>query len=708
MKGYNGGIICYGETGTGKTYTIREIIPQVINQIFDFIDESDSSNQLFKIDVSIIEVFKEQVNDLIDIKNTNLNLRDQKNKILIIDNLTHVGVSSKEQLSKVINKGLSNRNINTPSSKEHNSKSHFIIMITIFNYYRDKNSMKIGKLNIVDLEGSERISKTKMEGEPLEEQKLINKSLIALSRIVQNLSNENDNITYAPYRDSKLTRIISDYFGGNAYTCLILNCSKHEFSTTETRNTLMFGEKCKKIKNRPIINIEKNINQSILLSELFGIEEILASYKNVDKDNKLINDKDINDYIDSDMNQAMDSDTNDKMDRNIKQKSDKKRNKSIEKYKEPIMDKKNGPNQNMEDYSNPNLENELIQIMNNDSNIDRRKIPNLNRIISPNKDKKINKNINKDINPNKDKNINPNKNKNINPNIEEIMAKYKDNDINENIDMHLNKSPDKSRDLNHSINLNKIPNMDKDINQNIELNKMPNNIPNFDRDLNQNMNKNAIPNMDKDINQNMKINMITNMDNDINQNMNRNMIPNFDNDINQNMNRNMIPNIVSDTNQNMNTNMIPISNRDMSQYMDLFINNTMDKNMNNYIDKNINKSMDKNRNKSMEKIPIRNKDWQNKNYPNIVDRPIILRNDYDRLLIEQLKEKIKILENDKIQLINELENMVNLVNNKNRDEVQNNKLNNLQNILNEKEFKEKELINQIDSIKALYEQKINE
>ena len=205
--------------------------------------------------------------------------------------------------------------------------------------------MKIGKLNIVDLEGSERISKTKMGKEPLEEQKLINKSLIALSRIVQNLSNENDNITYAPYRDSKLTRIISDCFGGNAFTTLILNCSKHEFSTTETRNTLMFGEKCKRIKNRPVINIEKNVNQSIMLGELFGIEEILASYKNADKDNKLINDKDINDN-DSDFNQAMDSDTNQNLGRNIKPKSDKKKNMSTEQAKKPDIDRKKIQNMN--------------------------------------------------------------------------------------------------------------------------------------------------------------------------------------------------------------------------------------------------------------------------------------------------------------------------------------------------------------------------
>jgi len=213
LKGYNGGIICYGETGTGKTSTINNIIPFVISQIFEYINETDINNELFKIDVSIIEIYKEQVNDLLDIKNTNLNLIEQKNKKLIIDNLTHIGVSSEEQLSKVINQGITNRNNNYPSYKDHNSKSHFIIMITLYHYYKQENYMKIGTLYLVDLEGSERISKTNTEGESLEEQKLINKSLIALSIIVQNLSNESDNISYAPYRDSKLTRILSYCFG---------------------------------------------------------------------------------------------------------------------------------------------------------------------------------------------------------------------------------------------------------------------------------------------------------------------------------------------------------------------------------------------------------------------------------------------------------------------------------------------------------------
>ena len=80
LQGYNGGIICYGETGTGKTYTIKDIYPQVISQIFEYINESDIENELFKIEVSIIEIYKEQVNDLIDKKNTNLNIIEKKDK----------------------------------------------------------------------------------------------------------------------------------------------------------------------------------------------------------------------------------------------------------------------------------------------------------------------------------------------------------------------------------------------------------------------------------------------------------------------------------------------------------------------------------------------------------------------------------------------------------------------------------------------------
>ena len=251
LLGYNTSLICYGETGTGKTFTIKEITPLIVSQIFSYINESDTDNELFKIELSSFEIFKEQINDLINTNNKNLNLIQND-----IDNLTNVSINSSEQMLSVLNEIINSRN--------KKQESHFIIRINLYHYIKQKNCIIISKLFICDLEGSERLSKNKLN----EEQKLINKSLISLSLVVNNLSSKEN---YIPYRDSKLTQILSESFGGNCYTCIILTCSKHELSSTETRNTLIFGEKAKKISNNPVLNIQKNFNknnQNLFLSEI--------------------------------------------------------------------------------------------------------------------------------------------------------------------------------------------------------------------------------------------------------------------------------------------------------------------------------------------------------------------------------------------------------------------------------------------------------
>ena len=255
LLGYNTSIICYGETGTGKTFTIKEIIPLIVNQIFSYINESDTDNELFKIELSSIEIFKEQINDLINPSNKNLNLIQND-----IDNLTNVSINSSEQMISILNEVINLRN-----KKQEESKSHFIIRIILYHYIKQKNCIINSKLFISDLEGSERLSNNYKLNE---EQKLINKSLVALSIIVNNLSFRNN---YIPYRDSKLTQILSESFGGNCYTSLILTCSKHELSSLETRNTLIFGEKARNIENNPVLNIQKDINKknhNLFLSEI--------------------------------------------------------------------------------------------------------------------------------------------------------------------------------------------------------------------------------------------------------------------------------------------------------------------------------------------------------------------------------------------------------------------------------------------------------
>ena len=273
LMGYNGAIICYGQTGTGKTYTMNEITPLAVKQIFNGVNEADSDNEIFKIDVSVIEIYKEQVNDIIDIKKTNLNLIENKMKKnkLIIENLTTVAVSTENELNDIIYKGTLKRNTNSTTMKEFTAKSHNIIIITIYRYYKDKNCMRTGTLYLCDLEGSEKITKMNpVEGENIEEQKLINKSLSALGSVVQSLSIKNDTTFHVPYRDSKLTRILSECLGGSAYTTLILTCTQNEYNLSETRNTLLFGERAKKIRNRPIVNYENNADKNPIMREVLN------------------------------------------------------------------------------------------------------------------------------------------------------------------------------------------------------------------------------------------------------------------------------------------------------------------------------------------------------------------------------------------------------------------------------------------------------
>ena len=273
LMGFNGAIICYGQTGTGKTYTMNEITPLAVNQIFNGIGASDKDNEIFKIEVSIIEIYKEQVNDVLDSKKTNLNLIENKlkRKNLTIENLTTVSVNTENELNDIIYKGTIKRNTNNTTMREYTAKSHNIIIITIYRYYKDKNYLRTGTLYLCDLEGSEKITKMNpVEGESIEEQKLVNKSLSALASVVQSLSIKNDTIFHVPYRDSKLTRILAECLGGSAYTTLILTCTQNEYNLSETRNTLLFGERAKKIRNKPIINIELNADKNPIIKEILN------------------------------------------------------------------------------------------------------------------------------------------------------------------------------------------------------------------------------------------------------------------------------------------------------------------------------------------------------------------------------------------------------------------------------------------------------
>ena len=118
-------------------------------------------------------------------------------------------------------------------------------------------SSKTGKLYLVDLAGSEKVGKTGAKGNTLEEAKTINKSLATLGMVINNLTDGHS--THVPYRDSKLTRILQESLGGNAKTGLIITCSPSVYNDSETIGTLKFGQRAKKVKNKPKVNKDLSV-----------------------------------------------------------------------------------------------------------------------------------------------------------------------------------------------------------------------------------------------------------------------------------------------------------------------------------------------------------------------------------------------------------------------------------------------------------------
>ena len=274
LNGYNGTVLAYGQTSSGKTYTMegemefertQGIIPRMISHVFKFIYNTEGTD--FIIKVSMIEIYQEKIRDLLDISRVNLNIREDNIKGIYVDGCSERYVGCPNDVLTLLELGSSNRAQAATNMNEHSSRSHSIFILTITQTNKKEGGSKIGKLYLVDLAGSEKISKTGATGHTLEEAKIINKSLTTLGRVINNLTDGKS--THVPYRESKLTRVLQESLGGNSKTCLIITCSPSIYNETESLSTLRFGERAKKIKNKP------KINKEITVAELQKLVEQL-------------------------------------------------------------------------------------------------------------------------------------------------------------------------------------------------------------------------------------------------------------------------------------------------------------------------------------------------------------------------------------------------------------------------------------------------
>lgn len=272
FEGFNGTIFAYGQTSSGKTHTMqgtdindeqqKGIIPRIVSYIFNQIDEADDSIE-FTIKVSMIEIYMERIRDLLDPKKINLQVHEDKEKGIFIGDVTETYVTEAFEVYQIMQLGNENRSIGVTDMNKQSSRSHSCFIITITQNNSIDFSCKTGKLYLVDLAGSEKISKTNASGQTLNEAKKINKSLSTLGLVINNLTDGKSK--HIPYRDSKLTRILQESLGGNSKTCLIITCSPSVYNEAETISTLRFGQRAKKIQNKPKINKELSVAELKLM-----------------------------------------------------------------------------------------------------------------------------------------------------------------------------------------------------------------------------------------------------------------------------------------------------------------------------------------------------------------------------------------------------------------------------------------------------------
>ncbi|NXX86487.1 KIF4 protein, partial [Urocolius indicus] len=270
FKGYNATVLAYGQTGSGKTYSMGGtytanqehepsvgIIPRVIELLFK--EKEQRQDWEFTLKVSYLEIYNEDILDLLCPlrERSQISIREEPKEGIKIVGLTERSVTCAQETVSCLEQGNSSRTVAATAMNSQSSRSHAIFTICIEQKRKsDKTSSFHSKLHLVDLAGSERQKKTKAEGDRLKEGININRGLLCLGNVISALGDENKKGGFIPYRDSKLTRLLQDSLGGNSHTLMIACVSPADSNLEETLNTLRYADRARKIKNKPIVNLD--------------------------------------------------------------------------------------------------------------------------------------------------------------------------------------------------------------------------------------------------------------------------------------------------------------------------------------------------------------------------------------------------------------------------------------------------------------------
>ncbi|XP_021284617.1 kinesin-like protein KIN-7N isoform X2 [Herrania umbratica] len=286
VDGFNGTAFAYGQTSSGKTFTMNGsstdpgIIHRAVNDIFQKIQTI--SDREFLIRVSYMEIYNEEINDLFTVENQKLQIHESLERGIFVAGLREEIVNNAEQVMNLLQSGEVNRHFGETNMNARSSRSHTIFRMVIESKGKDASSsgdysssdaIRVSVLNLVDLAGSERIAKTGAGGVRLKEGKYINKSLMVLGNVINKLSDGAKQRAHIPYRDSKLTRILQPALGGNAKTSIICTVAPEEVHVEETKGTLLFASRAKRITNCAQVN-EILTDAALLKRQKLEIEEL--------------------------------------------------------------------------------------------------------------------------------------------------------------------------------------------------------------------------------------------------------------------------------------------------------------------------------------------------------------------------------------------------------------------------------------------------
>lgn len=258
LEGYNGTVLAYGQTGCGKSFTMRGLIERALEHLFEATSTASSETRYLAL-LSYLEIYNERLRDLLqDDSGETLTLKEDPTRgIYVAGGLREVTVKDAAECAALVHQGDQRRALAATKMNAVSSRSHAVLTlsleaIAINDDDKRGNVIRRGRLHLVDLAGSERQTRTGATGDRLKEAASINLSLSALGNVISALAAGNGR--HVPYRDSKLTRLLRDSLGGNARTLMIVCVSPSDIDAEETLSTLRYAARARCIKNKPIVN----------------------------------------------------------------------------------------------------------------------------------------------------------------------------------------------------------------------------------------------------------------------------------------------------------------------------------------------------------------------------------------------------------------------------------------------------------------------